>query len=179
MKKDVLVNSYITSRKGEHISEKLAMLEEAKKDLKVQYETGAISKEQLKDGLKELKKQYPLSSSIFECNDSIVSGYRINKTQVDYDGKLEEDMTAEYSSTIYEESQSNKLSKSDRILLKFYEESMMLYGKTLDETYLTELPENIAAAIVNLVNIGGHVEELHDYLLENHVSLCDEAGRTK
>ena len=174
MKKDVAVNTYIHNRNGEEIIENIEMLEEAKKDLRTQYNSGAITEEQYQDGLKELEKQYPLTPETLESATSIVCGYKKNKAYVEYDGVEYDDLTEEFSSNVYIEANKKQMSKEEKKYLEKMKKDMDKYIETCDETILEKYSEEIASAIVDLVNIGGYSDELHEFLAERGISLKEE-----
>ena len=179
MKKDVAVNTYIHNRNGEEIIENIEMLEEAKKDLRTQYNSGAITEEQYQDGLKELEKQYPLTPEVLETVGTIVCGYKKTKAYVDYDGIQYDDVTEEFSSNVYTEANKKKMPKEEKKYLQKMKKDMEKYIKTCDETILEKYSEEIASAIVDLVSIGGYSDERHEILAERGISLSGEVSRVR
>ena len=179
MKKDVAVNTYIHNRNGEEIIENIEMLEEAKKDLRAQYNSGAITEEQYQDGLKELEKQYPLTPEALETVGTIVCGYKKTKAYVEYDGDYCEDLTEEFSSNVYTEANKKRIPKETKNYLEQIKKDMNMYIDTHDETILEKYSEEIAEAMLDLISVGGHSDELHEFLAERGISLSGEVSRVR
>jgi len=179
MKKEIEVNTYIHDRNGGQIIESMEMLEEAKKDLYVQCQTGAITEEQYQDGLKELEKQYPLTTESLETAGSIVRGYKKNKAYVEYDGDYCEDLTEEFSSNVYTEANKKRIPKETKNYLEQIKKDMNMYIDTHDETILEKYSEEIAEAMLDLISAGGHSDELHEFLAERGISLSEEVSKVR
>ena len=179
MKNEVEVNTYIHNRNGGEIIESIEMLEEAKKDLYVQYQTAAITEEEYQEGLKELEKQYPLTPEALETVGTIVCGYKKTKAYVDYDGIEYDDLTEEFSSNVYTEANKKRIPKESKKYLEQIKKDMNMYIDTHDETILEKYSEEIAEAMLDLISAGGHSDELHEFLAERGISLSEEVSKVR